>query len=196
LAINIAGSGSQSVAGNASIAINSINKIKNVRGGTGDDTITGDSGDNILDGGSGNRTLRGGGGRDTYRFGLVAGDSTISLNAAGAADLTPTIEVGPAFDRITVFHNFAPLNLFGGEGDDFFDVRAFPLAISTDGGLNPQGGRDAVQHVLNGPVNIVGGGGVNSMRVVGTEFSEQSVRRDCDIIGIGGCSNKKFYSIH
>ena len=69
--------------------------------------------------------------------------------------------------------------LDGGNGDDSFTVRAFALKGSqaidpnqrvTDivGGL----GSDDVLYTANAPVNIDGGAGVDSVIIVGTEFSD------------------------
>ncbi len=93
-------------------------------------------------------------------------------------------------DQFTVFHNIAVLNLNGGEGDDFFTVRAFALKGSSDSerartDMKGDGGADTILYVLNAPVGIDGGDGFDTVRIIGTEFSDDFVVTDDGVFGGG-----------
>jgi Ca2+-binding RTX toxin-like protein/outer membrane protein OmpA-like peptidoglycan-associated protein len=93
-------------------------------------------------------------------------------------------------DQFTVFHNIAVLNLNGGDGDDFFTVRAFALKGSSDSerartDMKGDGGADTILYVLNAPVGIDGGDGFDTVRIIGTEFSDDFVVTDDGVFGGG-----------
>ena len=85
---------------------------------------------------------------------------------------------------MTVFHNMAVLNLNGGDGDDLFTVRAFALKGSTDSerartDMKGDGGADTILYVVNAPVDIDGGDGFDTVRIIGTEFADDFVSHGC-----------------
>jgi Ca2+-binding RTX toxin-like protein/outer membrane protein OmpA-like peptidoglycan-associated protein len=93
-------------------------------------------------------------------------------------------------DDFTVFHNVAVLNLNGGDGDDVFTVRAFALKGSTDNerartDMKGDGGADTILYVVNAPVGIDGGDGLDTVRIVGTEFGDDIVVTDSGVFGAG-----------
>ena len=103
-----------------------------------------------------------------------------------------TILGGPGEDRFVVFHNTAALNLDGGPGDDFFSIRAFALLGSTAIDPNQKAttvkggdGNDFVEYAVNAPVAIDGGPGVNTVVVIGTEFSDTFVITPTGVFGAG-----------
>ncbi len=78
-----------------SIAENdTIRRVENIRGGTGDDTLIGDGANNTIDGGAGNDELLGDGNVDVL-IGDVGRDTLIpSLSADGAPDIMDCDEFG------------------------------------------------------------------------------------------------------
>ena len=84
-----------------------------------------------------------------------------------------------------VFHNTKVLNLNGNAGDDLFTVRAFAEEGSTD--TNISGGKDVnlIQYVLNAQVNVDGGEGIDTLRIIGTEFADRFLITDAGIFGAG-----------
>ncbi|MFU8789007.1 MAG: calcium-binding protein [Methylobacter sp.] len=113
------------------------------------------------------------------------------------------INGGLGDDQFTVFHNIARLDLNGEAGDDEFTVRAFALYGSQDVqrertniaggtgvnnvGLESEGDVDesTLRYVLNALVNIDGGEGNDTLRVIGTEFSDDFVITADGIFGAG-----------
>ena len=82
------------------------------------------------------------------------------------------------------------LNLNGNDGDDLFVVRAFALAGSTDSerartDMKGDGGADTILYVINAPVGIDGGDGFDTVRIIGTEFSDDFVVTDTGVFGAG-----------
>ncbi len=73
-----------------------------------------------------------------------------------------------------VYSNAAPLALYGGKRDDAFMVYAFK-----------QGAPQAGGYVLNGPLNIDGGEGMNTYTVLGTEEDDAFVLTQEGIRGAG-----------
>jgi Ca2+-binding RTX toxin-like protein len=101
-----------------------------------------------------------------------------------------TINGGDGNDNFTVFRNVAVLNLNGGDGDDVFTVRAFALKGSSDSerartDMKGDAGADTILYVVNAPVGIDGGDGFDTVRIVGTEFSDDFVVTDSGIFGAG-----------
>src|SRR5262249_57077908 len=83
---------------NLTLTLNTGHAVRNIIGGSGNDTLTGDANANVLTGGPGNDTLIGGAGDDTYRFdidGALGSDSiteaanegndTLDFSASSAA---------------------------------------------------------------------------------------------------------------
>ena len=92
--------------------------------------------------------------------------------------------------KLTGGRTFPVLQLNGEEGDDVFEIRAFALAGSqepqrerTD--ISGGAGADLVQYAVNAPVNIDGGDGFDTVRIVGTEFADDFVITDAGVFGAG-----------
>jgi hypothetical protein len=101
-----------------------------------------------------------------------------------------TVHFGNAGDTAVVFHNIAELTLDGGAGNDTFIIQAFALAGSQDdvrGRTDIFGGagNDLVQYAVNAPVEIDGGGGYNTVEVIGTEFNDDFVIEPDGVFGAG-----------
>jgi hypothetical protein len=101
-----------------------------------------------------------------------------------------TIHGGDAGDTFVVFHNIAELGLDGGAGDDTFIIQAFALQGSQDdnrGKTDVSGGagNDLIQYAVNAPVDIDGGGGFNTVIVIGTEFNDDFVVTADGVFGAG-----------
>ena len=91
-------------------------------------------------------------------------------------------------DEFIVFRNVAVLDLFGNEGDDMFVIRSFAEEGSTESGVNAgECGYD--QYVINGLVNVNGGDGNDTLRIIGTEFSDIFVITAEGIVGAGRTVN-------
>ena len=162
----------------------------------GDDTVT-------LDDNWAATTVRGGLGADHFQVGQIfksqrdAVHANIAPNDEFETTLTTrghlsngisfatTIEGNDGNDEFTVFRNIAPLYLLGGAGDDLFAVRAFALEGSQTTTLSGGGGADSVQYAMNAPLILDGGDGSDTLRVVGTEFSEKFVITETAIYGAG-----------
>lgn len=147
-------------------------------------------------------TINGGLGDDHFQVGQIF-KSTRDVDAGVAAqDAFDTVQTtrgylsnGVSFvttingdednDNFVVFHNKAPLNLNGNDGNDTFTIRAFAEEGSTD--TNIEGGRDfnLIQYVGNAHVNVDGGAGTDILRIIGTEFADRIVLTKDGIFGIG-----------
>jgi Ca2+-binding RTX toxin-like protein len=153
-------------------------------------------------------TVDGGAGMDTFQVGQMF-QSTRVVPHVAAGDEFATVETTRGFlstgigkpatlnggeddDLFVVFHNEGSLQLNGEAGDDTFIVRAFALKGSqavdpnqkltrVEGGL----GADYVEYVVNAPVAIDGGDGLDTLVVVGTEFSDRFVITDGGVFGAG-----------
>ena len=88
---------------------------------------------------------------------------------------TTTIEGDSGNDEFTVYRNLAQLNLHGGDGDDYFTIRAFALEGSQTSSLQAGAGADHVEYALNSNVDIAGGDGSDTVLVIGTEFGDSFV---------------------
>ncbi|WP_283806368.1 LEPR-XLL domain-containing protein [Bradyrhizobium sp. cf659] len=109
---------------------------------------------------------------------------------SNGVSVATTVNGGDGNDEFTVFHNIGALNLNGGEGDDLFTVRAFALAGSTDSergrtDMKGDAGADTILYAVNAPVGIDGGDGFDTVRVIGTEFSDDFVVTDAGVFGAG-----------
>jgi Ca2+-binding RTX toxin-like protein/subtilisin-like proprotein convertase family protein len=165
-------------------------------GNGGDDIVT-------LDDVWARTTVTGGEGKDTFQVGQIfkserdAANANIAVADEFATTLTTrgylsngityetSIEGNGGSDVFVVFRNLAQLRLYGGDGDDSFTIRAFALEGSHTTELTGEGGADYVEYVLNAPVNVLGGDGVDSLKVIGTEFSDQIVITATGIFGMG-----------
>ncbi|MBN2429796.1 MAG: hypothetical protein JXK94_15785, partial [Deltaproteobacteria bacterium] len=94
-------------------------------------------------------------------------------------------------DKFVVFRNLAVLTLKGGTGDDEFIVKAFALEGSVDDPgrdrtvISGQEGADRIEYAINAPVDIDGGDGFDTVKVIGTEFGDDFVVTDDGIYGGG-----------
>jgi hypothetical protein len=166
-----------------------------VNAAAGDDTVT-------LDDNWAATTLNGGDGKDTFQIGQIFKSERDAAAGIAPSDLFATllttrgyISNGISYDTtingdadnesFTVFHNAATLQLNGGAGDDLFTIRAFALEGSRTTNVCGQGGNDFVQYVINAPVNVDGGIGDNTLRIIGTEFSDQFVITNVSVYGAG-----------
>jgi Ca2+-binding RTX toxin-like protein len=165
---------------------------------------TGDGNDDVtLDDNWTLTTIRGGAGADHFQIGQIfktlrdAAHANIAANdefdtthttrgfLSNGVSFETTIEGGDDNDTFVVFRNKAVLNLFGQDGDDMFTVRAFALEGSQTSNLAGEGGDDYVEYVINSPVNISGGAGNDTVRIIGTEFSDKFVITAGGIFGAG-----------
>ncbi|MBI3896328.1 MAG: hypothetical protein HY313_10415 [Acidobacteria bacterium] len=109
---------------------------------------------------------------------------------SNGVSVATTVNGGTGNDEFTVFHNVGELSLNGGDGDDFFTVRAFALAGSTDSergrtDMKGDAGADTILYAMNAPVGIDGGDGFDTVRIIGTEFSDDFVVTDHGVFGAG-----------
>ncbi|MDH4186389.1 MAG: hypothetical protein OEV08_05280, partial [Nitrospira sp.] len=93
-------------------------------------------------------------------------------------------------DEFIVYHNLAPLALFGNDGDDSFLIRAFALVGSQEDlrertDVSGDAGADLIRYAVNAPVNIDGGDGFDTVIVIGTEFNDDFVITENGIYGAG-----------
>ena len=93
------------------VAEDTIRNIENVRGGSGNDTLTGDSGNNVLRGGGGNDVLDGGAGAADWAD-YIDKAASVSVTLNGATNAVVTVG-GVAEDTIRNIEN-----LQGGSGND------------------------------------------------------------------------------
>ena len=162
-----------------------------VNGGFGDDQFA-------VDDTKAEVTLNGEAGSDTFQISqLYASQRTFTAANVSVDDEFATIETTRGFlsngisapmtinggdndDHFIVFHNKSVLLLNGDNGDDLFDIRAFALA----GSQEPQrgrtdvsggGGADFIQYAVNSPVDVNGGDGFDTVKVIGTEFGDDFV---------------------
>ena len=174
-----------------------------VNGFSGDDRFVSDDTRAIA-------TLNGGVGNDSFQVGQVfrsqRDDNPATANIA-ADDVFATIEItrgwlsngisdpmtingGEGDDEFVVFHNLDVLTLNGGDGDDQFTVRAFALAGSTEDtrartDMKGDAGADTIRYAINAPVGIDGGDGLDTILVIGTEFSDDFVITENGVFGAG-----------
>jgi hypothetical protein len=93
-------------------------------------------------------------------------------------------------DNFIVFRNLAVLTLNGGDDNDTFLVQAFALVGSVDDqrartDLTGDGGADLIQYAVNAPVRINGGDGIDTVIIIGTEFSDDFVVTKDGVFGGG-----------
>jgi hypothetical protein len=101
-----------------------------------------------------------------------------------------TIYGGVDNDEFVVYHNLAPLALFGDAGNDTFLIRAFALVGSQEDlrertDVSGGAGADLIQYAVNAPVNIDGGDGFDTVIVIGTEFNDDFVVTENGVFGAG-----------
>jgi len=128
--------------------------------------------------------------RDAASAGIAPDDEFETVAAtrgflSNGVSYTANLNGGADADTFTVFRNVAEVGLFGDDGDDNFVIRAFALEGSQTSTVAGQGGADFVQYVLNAPVDIVGGDGTDTARLIGTEFGDRIVVTAAAIHGAG-----------
>ncbi|MCX2973495.1 LEPR-XLL domain-containing protein [Halieaceae bacterium IMCC8485] len=116
-------------------------------------------------------------------------ETTRGFLSNGITEAT-TINGGDDNDSFVVFHNKAVLSLNGDDGNDEFTVRAFALSGSQETfqeRTDISGGTDAdlVQYAVNAPVDIDGGDGEDTVRVIGTEFGDDFIVAKDGVFGVG-----------
>ena len=111
--------------------------------------------------------------------------STTRGELSNGASFVTTVNAGGDADTITVFRNLAELNLNGEGGDDTFTIRSFAKEGSKVASVDSGAGSDIVEYVSNATVDVNGGDGVDTLRVVGTEFSDRYLVTDAAVFGTG-----------
>ncbi|NEU80298.1 DUF4347 domain-containing protein [Nostoc sp. UIC 10630] len=162
----------------------------------GDDQIT-------LDDNWTQTTVKGGLGNDSFQVGQVfkterdAGNANLAFEDEFATTQTTrgflsngvsfatTIKGEAGEDTFVVFRNTATLDLFGGEDDDLFVIRSFAEEGSSDSAVDTGAGADTVEYVMNAALNISGGAGIDTLRVIGTEFGDNFLVTANGIFGAG-----------
>lgn len=93
-------------------------------------------------------------------------------------------------DSFMVYSNQAHLLLEGEDGNDLFTVRAFALADPDHPSqprttINGGNGDDHIEYNINAPVDIDGGIGNDTVRIIGSEFADVFVINENGIVGAG-----------
>lgn len=147
-------------------------------------------------------TIRGGAGADQFQVGQIFKAQRDALAGLAASDYlavtgttrgyltngitsATTLEGGEGDDTFTVFRNLAALDLQGQNGDDLFVIRAFAKEGSFTSEVDSGEGSDTVEYVINAPVNVNGGAGTDTLRVIGTEFADKFIVTADAIFGAG-----------
>jgi len=172
-----------------------INNRLQIFGYGGDDVFSLDdnSAETLIDSGTGNDSFQVGQIFESPRdaaANIAPGDefdTTLTTRGylSNGISYRTTLEGGDGNDEFTVYHNSAELDLLGGSGDDIFTVRAFALEGSQLSTISGGQGADQVEYVINAPIDIQGGDGVDTVRVIGTEFGDQFVVTASGIFGAG-----------
>jgi Ca2+-binding RTX toxin-like protein len=151
--------------------------------------------------------IYGGEGEDFFQIGQLYKSQRNAAAGVAFADVFATIETtrgylsngisnamkifgGEDNDEFVVYHNLAPLALFGNDGDDSFLIRAFALVGSQEDlrertDVSGDAGADLIMYAVNAPVNIDGGDGFDTVIVIGTEFNDDFVITEDGIFGAG-----------
>ena len=166
-----------------------------VRTGGGNDSVT-------LDDNRTKTVIYGGDGTNTFQVGQIFQSPRDVASAQVAPDdvfettLTTrgylsngvsydaTIVGGNGNDSYTVYRNRAILDLVGGSGNDTFTIRAFATE-SVLSRVNAGSSQNTINYVANANLEIDGGGGVNTLRLIATEFDDTFIVTDTGIYGAG-----------
>jgi len=154
-----------------------------------------------------NMNIYGGKGEDFFQVGQLYKSQRTAAAGVPNADVFTTIETtrgylsngitapmnifgGEGNDEFVVYHNLAPLGLFGGIDDDSFLIRAFALVGSQEDlrertDVSGGAGADLIRYAVNAPVNIDGGDGFDTVIVIGTEFNDDFVITEDGVFGAG-----------
>jgi Ca2+-binding RTX toxin-like protein len=161
----------------------------------GDDTVSVD--DNWTE-----TTIRLGEGSDTSQVGQIFKSERDAAANVAATDEFETIATTRGFlsngisfatviegekgeDVFVVFRNTAELTLRGGDDDDLFVVRSFAEEGSFESDVDAGEGFDTVEYVSNATVNVNGGAGIDTLRLIGTEFSDEYLITATKVTGAG-----------
>ncbi|HSB85123.1 MAG TPA: hypothetical protein VLD86_02385, partial [Ilumatobacteraceae bacterium] len=151
--------------------------------------------------------IYGGEGEDFFQIGQLYKSQRNAAAGVPFADVFATIETTRGFlsngisksmkifggddnDEFVVYHNLAPLALYGDAGDDSFLIRAFALVGSQEDlrertDVSGGAGADLIQYAVNAPVNIDGGDGFDTVIIIGTEFNDDFVVTENGVFGAG-----------
>jgi hypothetical protein len=151
--------------------------------------------------------IYGGEGEDFFQIGQLYKSQRNAAAGVPFADAFATLETTRGFlsngitkdmnifggdnnDQFVVYHNLAPLALFGDDGDDSFLVRAFALVGSQEDlrertDIAGGAGADLIQYAVNAPVYIDGGDGFDTVIIIGTEFNDDFVVTENGVFGAG-----------
>ncbi|MBX3210396.1 MAG: hypothetical protein KF850_00025 [Labilithrix sp.] len=167
--------------------------IENIKGGSGDDTITGNALSNVITGGPGNDVLSGGAGDDVFPQGAAAdGNDTISGGpgvdkvdySLRSADITAALDgVTPSGDLAASEADILGAdveNLEGGSGDDELTGNASANELVGNAGddtLHGLGGDDTIEGGAGDDVINCGSGFDVTVGRVGTD----TINPDCEI---------------
>ena len=162
----------------------------------GDDHVT-------LDDNWAKTTVRGGVGKDQFQVGQIfqSARDAAGSNIAGEDEFATvettrgflsngvsndtTIQGGSGEDIFVIFRNTGELNLDGGDGDDLFTVRSFAKEGSVESTIDLGEGVDTVEYVGNADLAVNGGSGNDTLRLAGTEFSDNYLITSDSIRGTG-----------
>ncbi|WP_026622959.1 Ca2+-binding RTX toxin-like protein (plasmid) [Ensifer sp. WSM1721] len=163
------------------VAEDSVAKVENIVGGSGDDTITGDTVANTFRGGSGADTLDGGDGSDTADFSDKTQSVLLALN--GAANAIATIG-GTAEDTVRNIEN-----VIGGSAND--QLTGDAAANTFRGGLGADaldggGGNDTADYSDKTASLVVRLAGASAATVSVGGVAEDTLRNIENIIGGSG----------
>ena len=117
--------------------------------------------------------------------GFISNGTSFDLTAVGALD---------GENQFVIINNQATLNLLGGDRGDIFTVRSFAHVGSVDASrrgvdISTGGGENLIEYVVGAPINIDGGGGFNTLKIIGTEFGDDYVITADGVFGGGRLVN-------
>ncbi len=117
--------------------------------------------------------------------GFISNGISFDLTAVGALN-------GP--NQFVIINNQATLNMLGGDQNDIFTVRSFAHVGSVDASrrdvdISTGGGANLIEYVVGAPINIDGGGGFNTLKIIGTEFGDDYVVTEDGVFGAGRLVN-------
>ncbi len=147
-------------------------------------------------------TIRGGAGEDTFQVGQIFQTLRDANAKVAAKDVFETqsttrgflsngvsqptlLEGGSENDTFIVFRNTAQLDLKGDGGNDLFTIRSFAEEGSVASTVALGEGADQVDYVSNAPVDVNGGDGNDTLRIIGTEFADNYLVTATSVQGAG-----------
>jgi Ca2+-binding RTX toxin-like protein len=110
--------------------------VENLRGGSGDDTLTGNAAANVLDGGPGADSISGGAGVDAVDYSTRTAPVNVTLGAGSRDDGEAGEEDTVAGDVEGAFGGSGADTLVGGAGDGFLVGGAGNDSLSDNGGVD------------------------------------------------------------